>query len=239
MTGDPEDFSDLIGDAPEPAWGASPGAELDLATLGGAGAELSTGLILTWRDRLVFGVEPRAIPLGAQGRADIAAFVGIGGHLDPGEQWAAAAAREAFEEAGCAISFGDSPVTYLCQQDHVPRPIAYSWSEPHRPLLVWTATFHLRRGPQAQRVPVCLVTVVFRAAALGRPAPGAEIQTLLLMDHDTLLCTFHEPRPLGELLGRGAALLGQPLPPDSLVAPGGSAYFYAQWLAWQEAISTL
>ncbi len=238
MTGDLEDFSELIGDGPEPAWRASPSDGLDLASLGGPGAELSTGLILTWRDRLVFGVEPRAIPLGAQGQTDIAAFVGIGGHLDPGERWADAVTREALEEAGCAISLGDSPVTYLCRQDRVPRPIAYSWTEPHRPLLVWTATFNLRRGPEAQRVPVRMVTVVFRAAALGRPAPGAEIQALLLMDHDALLRTFHKPRPLGELLGQGVELRGQPLPPDRLLAPGGSAYFYAQWLAWQEAIST-
>jgi 8-oxo-dGTP pyrophosphatase MutT (NUDIX family) len=208
--------------------------DLDLTTLGGPGAELSTGLILTWRGKLVFGLEPRAIPLGAMGQPGISAFVGIGGHLDPGERWVDAVAREAIEEANCSISLGDSPVTYLCRQDLPPCPVAYSWREPQRPLLVWVATFELRRGPDRLRVPVTLVTTVFRAAALGQPSPGAEIHTLLVMDQDALLRTYRRPRPLGELLDQGAQLLGTPAPSGTLVAPGGSAYFYAQWLAWQE-----
>ena len=65
----------LIGETPALVRGDT----LELPDLGGPGAELSTGLILTWRDRLVFGLEPRAIPLGAQGREDVAAFTGIGG----------------------------------------------------------------------------------------------------------------------------------------------------------------
>jgi 8-oxo-dGTP pyrophosphatase MutT (NUDIX family) len=225
-----EEYSEMTGDTPE----FLPGNNLDLASLGGPASELSTGLVLTWRGKLVFGVEPRAVPLGAMGQPGISAFVGIGGHLDPGERWVDAVAREAVEEARCPISLGSSPVTYLCQQDHLPCPIAYSWSEPHRPLLVWVATFDLRRGPEQRRTPVTLVTSVFRAAALGQPAPGAEIHALLLMDQDTLLYTYHKPRPLGELLDRGAQMIGNPLPPPTLVAPGGSAYFYAQWLAWQE-----
>jgi len=225
-----EEYSELIGETPR--WVQSNG--LDLAGLGGPGAELSTGLILTWREKLVFGLEPRAIPLGAQGQPGIAAFVGIGGHLDPGECWGDAVVREALEEASCPVSLGDSPVTYLCRQDRLPHPIAYSWRESNRPLLVWVATFELRRGPDQRRVPVTLVNAVFRAAALGRPAPGAEIQALLTMDQDALLYTYHKPRPFGELLDRGAQLIGNPIPLDTLIAPGGSAYFYAQWLAWQD-----
>ncbi len=76
-----DDYSEMIGETPALVRGDT----LELPDLGGPGAELSTGLILTWRDRLVFGLEPRAIPLGAQGREDVAAFTGIGGHLDPGE----------------------------------------------------------------------------------------------------------------------------------------------------------
>jgi 8-oxo-dGTP pyrophosphatase MutT (NUDIX family) len=225
-----EEYHELNGETPECVHGNT----LDLASLGGPGSELSTGLILTWRDRLVFGLEPRAVPLGAMGQTGVAAFVGIGGHLDPGERWVDAVAREAFEEAGCPVSLGDSPVTYLCRQDRPPCPIAYSWGESHRPLLVWVATFDLRRGPDQRRVPVTLVNPVFRAAALSKPAPGAEIQALLLLDQETLLYTYHQPRPLGELLDRGAQLIGNPMPSGTLLAPGGSAYFYAQWLAWQE-----
>lgn len=226
---DLDDYSELIGDVPALVRGDS----LELPDLGGPGAELSTGLILTWRDRLVFGLEPRAIPLGAQGRFDVAAFTGIGGHLDPGEGWAQAVVREAWEEACCPVSLGDSAVTYFCEQDRTPVPMAYRWTEAYRPLLVWRAVFNLRRGPNGERVPTTMVNAVFRAAALGRPTPSAEMHALILVDRETLLYTYAEPRPLAELQAIGAEIVGQTLPPDMLVAPGGTAYFYAQWLAWQ------
>jgi hypothetical protein len=222
-----EDTSDLIGETPALVRGDT----LELADLGGPGAELSTGLILTWRDRLVFGLDVDA--LGARGRPDVRAFVGIGGHLAAGESWGQAVEREAWEEACCPISLGDSAITYWCRQGVAPRPIAYRWREPSRPLLVWTATFRLRRGPQLQRIPVTIVTAVFRAAALGDPLPCTEMPALLLMDHRMLLDTYAAPRPIDELLAHGAQVIGECPAPGTLIAPGGTAYFHAQWLAWQ------
>lgn len=226
-----DDYSDLIGETPALVRGDT----LELADLGGPGAELSTGLILTWRDKLVFGIHEDVVPLGAQGQPAVRAFISIGGHLETGEGWAQAVEREALEEACCPISLGDSAVTYWCREEATPRPIAYRWNEPNRPLLVWTATFRLRRGPERQRIPVTIVTAVFRAAALAAPIPCTEIPALLLMDHATLLHAYGAPRPLGELLARGVQIIGEPPAPDTLLAPGGTAYFHAQWLAWQDA----
>jgi hypothetical protein len=225
-----DDCNDLTGELPALVQGDT----LDLAELGGSGAELSTGLILTWREKLVFALVPDALPLGGQGQQGVLAFVGVGGHLDPGESWVQAVVREAMEEASCPIGLGDSAVTYLCREGQTPRPIAYRWTEAYRPLLVWVATFMLRRGPECRRVPTTLVNAVFRAAALERPSPGAEVAGLLVLDQETLLHSLAAPRPVGDLLTHGAQVLGRPLPADTLVAPGGSAYFYAQWLAWQE-----
>lgn len=225
-----DDYSEMSGDAPA----LIKGGAFQLADLGGPAAELSTGLILTWRDKLVFGLEPRAIPLGARGRTDIAAFTGIGGHLDPGELWTQAVVREALEEACVPVALGDSAVTYFCQEDATPHPIAYHWVEPVRPLLVWRAVFHLRRGPNRERMPVTMVNAVFRAAALSQPAPSAEMYGLILLEPEALLHAYIAPRPLSELIGMGAQVVGQALPPETLVAPGGSAFFYAQWLAWQD-----
>lgn len=224
------DYEDMLGETPALVKGGA----LELAELGGSHPELSTGLILTWRDKLVFALDLRAVPLGSQGRPGVSAFTGVGGHLEPGEQWQQAVTREAVEEANCPVSLGDSAVTYLCRQGQTPRPVSYRWGEPYRPLLIWVATFNLRRGPERIRRPVTLVTAVFRAAALGRPSPGAEVTNLLLMDQETLVYAYTEPRPLIDLLARDAQVIGQPLPPDTLLAPGGSAYFYGQWLAWQE-----
>ncbi len=224
-----DDYSELTGDVPTLIRGNG----LELADLGGPDAELSTGLILTWRDKLVFGLDLRAIPLGAKGQAGIVAFTGIGGHLDPGEGWTQAVVREALEEACVPVALGDSAVTYLCREDAAPQPIAYRWAEPYRPLLVWVATFNLRRGPNRERRPVTMINAVFRAAALGRPTPSAEISGLLLLDAETLALTYAAPRPLGDLLARGAQLIGPELATETLLAPGGSAYFYAQWLEWQ------
>ncbi|PKO23925.1 MAG: hypothetical protein CVU38_01525 [Chloroflexi bacterium HGW-Chloroflexi-1] len=228
---DDREFSSELSSAEIPA--LIRGGTLELAELGGPGAELSTGLILTWRDTLVFSLETQALPLGARGARDIGAFVGVGGHLEPGEGWGQAAVREATEEANCPISLGDSAITYLCRQDQTPRPIAYRWEEPYRPLLVWVATFPLRRGPESQRRPITLVNAVFRAAALSRPRPGAEVNALILLDQETLIHAFAAPRPVSELLAMGARIIGPAPAPDSLLAPGGSAYFYGQWLGWQ------
>jgi 8-oxo-dGTP pyrophosphatase MutT (NUDIX family) len=227
----PDEYSEMHG-AGEPA--LVTGGALELRDLSGPGAELSTGLILTWRNRLVFGLEPRAIPLGARGQAGVSAFVGIGGHLDPGEGWGEAARREAMEEANCPVALADSPITYLCRIEQTPVPFAYKWDEPERPLLIWLATFNLLRGPQRQRTPVEFVNAVFRAAALGQPAPGAEVDALLLMDQEMLLGTYEAPQTFESMQARGVEVIGEPPPPDALLAPGGSAYFYAQWLVWQQ-----
>lgn len=224
-----DDYSELVGQRPQMV----SGERMDMSDLGGPAAERTTGLILTWRDRLVFGIEPNVQPLGARDIPQASAFVGIGGHLDPGEGWSEAVVREAMEEACCRISLGDSVVTYFCQQEQAPRPITLDWQEPCRPLLVWTATFPLRRGPNRERVPTTLVVAVFRAAALDEPRPGSELDTLLMIDRDTLLHTYAAPRRLCELTSRGARTIGRPRDPDDLLAPGGSAYFLAQWLAWQ------
>lgn len=225
-----DDYTELTGEAPA----LMRGGTLELADLGGPDAERSTGLILTWHDKLVFALDSNAIPLGAQGKQDVRAFVGIGGHLDGDEGWGQAVVREALEEANCPVMLGDSVVTYLCREDELPRPLAYRWAEPHRPLLVWVATFMLRRGPERQRTPVTMVNAVFRAAALGRPTPGAEIAALLLLDQETLLYAHAAPRSLAHLLARGAQIIGQAPTAETLIAPGGSAYFYAQWLVWQD-----
>ncbi len=89
-------------------------------------------------------------------------------------------------------------MTYFCREGENPRPISYRWTEPYHPLLVWTATFNLRRGTAT------LVSAVFRGGGAGPAGARREISGLLLMDQETLIHTYRAPRPLGELLDRGA-----------------------------------
>ncbi len=225
-----DEYSDLYGEG----FKLMAASDLRIDDLGDPGAERSTGLILAWRQRLVFAIDSGAEPLGKRGHEPALAFVGIGGHLERGEGWEQAVAREALEEANCPIAIGDSPVTYLCRPEERPCPLAHRWREPHRPLLVWIANFSLHRGPRRELTPVTMVTSVFRAAALGRPEPGSEIDALLLLDQETLLATYRAPQPLSALLARGAEIIGRAPAADAYLAPGGTAYFLAQWLAWQE-----
>ena len=180
-----------------------------LEDLGGPGAELSTGLILSWQGRLVFGLDPRALALGAQGAASSLAFVGIGGHLEPDESWCAAVSREAVEEACCEVSLQDSPQTYLCRQGEEPQALYYSWTESVRPLLVWLATFRLARGPQRVLTEVNFVNAVFRVGARTAPLPAAEMTSLLTMDQAALLAAYAYSRRADDLLARGCQFLGE------------------------------
>jgi 8-oxo-dGTP pyrophosphatase MutT (NUDIX family) len=204
------------------------GEAVDPASLGGPGAELSTGLALAWHRHLVFGTGQGARDPADRRPEENRSFVAIGGHLEPGEGWYAAVQREAREEAGCKIALGDSPVTYLCRDGYVPQPIALQWYEEYRPLLIWIATLSLPREPQHALRSVTMVTAVFRAAALSRPHPSGEHTSLLMLDWDVLREVYSRPLMWADLRARGALIIGQePLPETTLVAHG-SAHFLGQ-----------
>jgi hypothetical protein len=59
-------------------------------------------------------------------------------------------------------------------------------------------------------------------------------RTLLLIDHAALLATYRAPQTVEALIALGARFIGLLPPGGALLAPGGTACFLAQWLAWQE-----
>jgi 8-oxo-dGTP pyrophosphatase MutT (NUDIX family) len=226
-----DDYSELSGDElPDLIRGEA----VDPAQLGGPGAELSTGLALTWRRHLVFALQPSGLARVLDGQGDRLPFIAVGGHLEPGEAWFQAVQREAREEAGCEIALGDSPVTYLCGEAHSPEPMALRWSEPYRPLLLWLATFPIQRGDAPPR-PISFVNAVFRAAALSAPAPSSEMRALLLLDWDLLRTCYTKPLTWEEVQHRGGSIIGQLPPPETVLVPHGSAYFLGHWLHWQDS----
>jgi 8-oxo-dGTP pyrophosphatase MutT (NUDIX family) len=219
-----EDYEDLFGEQPELVTSGEPLSNY------GAGRDLSTGLVLTYRKRLVFAVDPAARVTADLASVEDLAFVGVGGHLEPGEEWAQAAVREAREEANCDVQLADSAVTYFCRPHYAPLAAAWRWPS-ERPLLVWQAPIEVCR--EGVYRPVEFLVAVFRAAAMNPPQPAAEIPTLLIMTPEALVATYLKPHLPGELEELGVEVIGSPLPAERRVAPAGSAYFYAQWLSWQ------
>jgi 8-oxo-dGTP pyrophosphatase MutT (NUDIX family) len=205
--------------------------------LGPPGADRSTGLILHWRDRLLFAV------LSAHQWHDttegkLAHFVGIGGHLEAGESWGEAVRREAQEEAGVAVDLLSPAETWLLREDDVPQDItaALTWPDAPRPLFVWSAVF--RFGPPSNQQVRHFVNAVFEATLPDdvEPHPSAEVPAILALTEAQLRQTAIHPTPLGTLLDGGARIwASQPIPHTTLMAPLGTAQWYDVWLQERDA----
>ncbi len=84
-----DDYSELTGDVPE----LIRGNELDLADLGGPDRRAEHRADPDVARQAGVRAGAARDPAGRRGRTDIAAFTGIGGHLDPGERWTEAVTR--------------------------------------------------------------------------------------------------------------------------------------------------
>ncbi len=195
------------------------------------GGHVTSGLILEYDGRYVFGIEPR-FQWNRTGERWTLHYIGIGGHQDPGETWMETVIREAQEEARCRIELMDAGQTCECLSDGRLRPLDLVWEEPVRPWLLWRDRFRLpdRRGPGEVEIP--FLGLVFRARAVSTPAPGAEIPALIGLSADQVADTWVRPVGLDRLLAEGARLWeASPIPRDVVLRPLGTARFFAAWLA--------
>jgi 8-oxo-dGTP pyrophosphatase MutT (NUDIX family) len=205
------------------------GTKMRIEQLGPPDADHSTGLILHWRDWLLFAVEP--IHQWRDGKdGPLARFVGIGGHLEPGETWAEAVRREAMEEAGLDVSLHSPEKTYLLRDGGSIEDISLTldWPIAPRPLFIWSARFRFGRPPD-ERVRH-FVNAVFVATGSddARPHPAAEMPAILAVTEAQLCQAAGHPISLGDLLAQGAAIWeASPLPRPTQMTPGGSAQWYA------------
>ena len=200
--------------------------------LGPPDADHSTGLILHWRDQLLFAVQP-ADQWHDTAAGRLAYFVGIGGHLEVGESWIEAVRREAQEEASLAIDLLSPAETWLLREGETSQDItdALTWTDEPRPLFVWSATFRFGSPPNEQTRHFC--NAVFEAVIPDdvQPRPAAEMPAILALDAAQLRQTATCPISLGTLLDGGALIWeSEPVPRTALVAPRGTAQWYDVWL---------
>lgn len=205
---------------------------MKIEQLGPPDADHSTGLVLQWRDWLTFALEPRD-HWRDEGHTQLARFVGIGGHLEPGETWVQAVRREALEETNLAVSLVSPERTYLLRDNGSVEDItvALDWPDPPRPCFIWSAVYRFGRPPNERTRH--FVNAVFCAVAPddAEPCPAAEMPAIIALTEGQLRRTAVAPVSLGDLLTGGATVwASKPIPRSTLLAPGGSAQWYAALL---------
>lgn len=204
--------------------------------LGPPNADHSTGLILRWRDLLLFAVAPiHQWQDGPDG--PIARFVGIGGHLEPGETWAEAVRREAIEEADLHVSLCQPERTYLLREEDVPQDITATleWPDPPRPLFIWSARFRFGRPPDEHARHFVNAVFLANVPDAARPCPAAEMPAILALSQAHLRRAATSAVSLGDLLAEGAAMWqAETIPRSTQMIPSGSAQWYARLLKYLE-----
>lgn len=199
--------------------------------LGPPDADHSTGLILQWRQYLLFALEDRK-NWRDRGDDQVARLIGIGGHVEAGETWAQAVVREAQEEAGLSVTLLEPGRTLLFRGHDAGRDMAAQDitaeldCSPPRPLFIWSAVFRFGRPPH-EKSPH-FINPVFLAAAPddAEPNPG-EVPGILALSEGQLRQAMNCPMTIADLLADGARFWSaQAVPLGTWLEPSGSAQWY-------------
>jgi len=161
-------------------------------------------------------------------------YAGIGGHVEPGEDFLACAHREAREEVGVDVDIMSSAVTWHVSHRDEIRQIEVD--DGVRPLAVYEM-IHPEGTPRAGGI-YHLVIYNARLRDLPTDLKRDEVQGVLALTIDQVVLSLERKLTLGELLAEGAILLADtgPIPKSVSLYPIGTARALA--LIWGENMNT-
>lgn len=138
-------------------------------------------------------------------------YAGIGGHLEPGEDWLACARREAREEIGTDVEILSAPVTWHIPQGSPARQIDVT--DRPRPLALYEM-IHPQGTPRAGEV---YRIVVYQARLCSVPGKlqADEVLAIIALTPEQVIRGPERKPTLPDLLDEGARLVASAGPIDS------------------------
>jgi 8-oxo-dGTP pyrophosphatase MutT (NUDIX family) len=156
-------------------------------------------------------------------------YAGIGGHLEPGEDWLACAHREALEEVGTDVEILSAPVTWYIPQSSPARKLEVTdWPRP-------MAFYEMIHPPGTPRAGELYRIVVYQARLSGLPSrlQEDEVLAVLALTREQVIRGLERKPMLAELLDEGARIVASVGPVDDRIRlyPIGTALALAHLLS--------
>lgn len=148
-------------------------------------------------------------------------YAGIGGHLEPGEDWLACAHREALEEVGTDVEIQSAPVTWYIPQGGSAQQV--EMIDRPRPL----ALYEMIHPPGTPRAGELYRIVVYQArlCSLPRKLQKDEVLAIIALTREQVIRGPERKPTLSELLDEGARIVtsAEPIAGRICLYPLGTA----------------